>query len=60
MKEFENLKRFDWIARREKEIQDRHTAGFVHKDMPVTNPAVLHIASETLKNLKRLTNYKDK
>jgi hypothetical protein len=55
--DFNLLRRFAWAAKREEEIEKTHKAGFIHSDMPITNPVILHISEETLKKLKRLSNH---
>lgn len=55
-RKYEDLKRFNWMAKRQEEINLNRTAGFTHKDMPVTNPTIMHISEETMKKLKSLRN----
>ena len=56
MKEIEELKNFDWVARRVEKINNSNKAGFVHKDSRVINPIKINISPDTLKLLKERHN----
>ena len=55
-KVFNNLSRTDWAEKRAQRINEEHKAGFIHNDMPITNPVILEISKDTMSNLKSLTN----
>ena len=54
-KMFDDLRKFDWVEKKQQEINYRHKAGFVHNDMPITNPVSINISQETMSKLKRLS-----